>query len=276
MTDDETKGEPLGGRVSRQEREIDAPRERVWRAWADPEKITGWFVDRARGPVEEGGTYTWFWDRYGMEVPTEVIAVEPGERLVLGAVWGPGRPTRIEVVVEEDRGRTRVRTVHSGFGEDADWDHEYEGTHSGWRKALGMLKHYSEAHFGERRSEFLIQAVGGFDPEAVRALYQTPEGLSRWLTRGARIGPEDGGARLELRDGRSVTGRVLARTESEILFSWSEEAGALELMTHGTPDDQVVVGIRGSGWERDEGWEGAMETRFQPSLDELVRLLEGR
>lgn len=276
MSDESRAVEHREGRTSRQEMEVRAPVERVWEAWADPAKISGWFMDRAIGPVEEGGTYTWCWDRYGVEVSADVLRVEPGRRLLLEAVWGPGKPTSIEVTLEDDgSGRTRVRTVQSGFGEGADWDHEYEGTHSGWRKALGMLKHYVEDHFGEPRSEFLVQADGSFGGKAVPDFYQTAEGLDRWLTTSARVGPEDGEVRLDLRDGGSLTGRVLARTESEILFSWNEEEGAaLELMTHGTPDGGVVVAIRGSGWSRPEGWAEGMEERFRPVLGRLVAALE--
>ena len=32
--------------------------ERVYDAWADPEKIAQWFVDRARGKAEVGWTFT--------------------------------------------------------------------------------------------------------------------------------------------------------------------------------------------------------------------------
>lgn len=35
-----------------------APPERVWEAWANPEKLAQWFVDRAKGELEEGSTYT--------------------------------------------------------------------------------------------------------------------------------------------------------------------------------------------------------------------------
>lgn len=274
MTDDErNEVEHLEGRTSRQEMEVDAPAERVWKAWADPEKIAGWFVDRATGPVEEGGTFTWFWDKYGVEVPNQVVRVEPGERLVLKNRWGPGRPTLLEVILEEEGGRTRVRTVHSGFGEGAEWDDEYHGTHSGWRKALGMLKHYAEAHFDEARTEFLVQDTGRFEAEAVPPLYHTPEGLGRWLIEGGRVGREGGEVRVDLRDGGAVTGRVLALTASEIVFSWNEENGALELMSYGTPGGRVVA-IRGSGWGRPKSWQEAMQGRFEPALERLVSVLE--
>ena len=33
---------------------------RAWEAWADPQLIANWFVDRAEGAAVAGGTMKWF------------------------------------------------------------------------------------------------------------------------------------------------------------------------------------------------------------------------
>jgi uncharacterized protein YndB with AHSA1/START domain len=52
-------------------REFDAPRERVWQAWTEPERLQQWFspkgfsVIAAKLDLRSGGTY-----HYGMRMPT--------------------------------------------------------------------------------------------------------------------------------------------------------------------------------------------------------------
>ncbi len=46
------------GRSLKVEMRTRATPEAVWEAWADPEKIARWFVDRASGKPEVGTTFT--------------------------------------------------------------------------------------------------------------------------------------------------------------------------------------------------------------------------
>ena len=48
--------------------------EEVYEAWANPEEIARWFVDKARGSDEVGSTFTWIFEKFGYEIPYEVVA----------------------------------------------------------------------------------------------------------------------------------------------------------------------------------------------------------
>lgn len=50
-------GQKPKGRVIRARMETRASADAVWRAWADPEEIAHWFVDRAEGVAQEGRTW---------------------------------------------------------------------------------------------------------------------------------------------------------------------------------------------------------------------------
>src|SRR5215813_1240915 len=114
------------GRVIRAEVETSATRQQAWEAWADPEKIAQWFVDRASGEAKPGGTMTWFFDEFGYQLPYKVVDAQPGKRFVLKWEAPQGRPTGIlEVTIERKGGATLVRLVNSGFREDAAWNEEY-------------------------------------------------------------------------------------------------------------------------------------------------------
>jgi uncharacterized protein YndB with AHSA1/START domain len=114
-----------------------SPRQ-VWDAWTDPEKIAHWFVDRAQGRPEVGTIFTWIFEKFGYEIPYEVVAAEPGKRFALGGEI-PGRgPFLLEVTIVREGGETLVTLVNSGFLDGSRWDEEYEGS-SGWRGALAVL-----------------------------------------------------------------------------------------------------------------------------------------
>jgi hypothetical protein len=53
--------------------------------------------------------------------------------------------------LEADGGKTVLRLVHSGFGDDADWDELFDATRTGWAFELRGLKHYLENHRGRDR-----------------------------------------------------------------------------------------------------------------------------
>src|SRR6185295_12894149 len=71
--------------------------EQVYEAWADPEKIAHWFVDRAHGKAEVGSIFTWIFEKFGYEIPYEVVAAEPGRRFALGGEAPKSGPFLLEV-----------------------------------------------------------------------------------------------------------------------------------------------------------------------------------
>lgn len=53
------------GPVVEKEIAIDATPKEVWEAWAEPEGIARWFVDRAEGRMEAEATVTWIFETFG-------------------------------------------------------------------------------------------------------------------------------------------------------------------------------------------------------------------
>jgi len=51
--------------------------------------------------------------------------------------------------LETENGKTVLRLVHSGFGDDEDWDLEYDGTRGGWFSCFFRLQQAIERHRGE-------------------------------------------------------------------------------------------------------------------------------
>ena len=158
-------------------------RDEVWRALTQAEELVRWFPMEARVTPGVGGTMLWNWGE-GQDWESRIDVWEPGRRLRLVAgrcpalrhpgpalAAGMSEPARIamEFTLETHRGKTRLRLVHSGFGEGAAWDTEIEGISEGWQAELRSLRHYLERHRGRT-------AIRGARCSAPRCL-ERPHGI---------------------------------------------------------------------------------------------------
>ena len=143
---------------------IDAPIEAVWKAIADGEELTRWFVEEATVEPGVGGKIVISWG--GPEKGESRIEVwEPNKKLrvALRPEMGPLKcdpdtPIIDEYTLERRDGRTVLRLVSSGIPDSPDWDGFYNGTDSGWRMFFRTLRHYLEHHSGEPRTT--LQIIG--------------------------------------------------------------------------------------------------------------------
>jgi uncharacterized protein YndB with AHSA1/START domain len=149
---------------------FDAPRERVWRAWTDPQELAAWWGPHGyTNPVVEadmrpgGRLRIVMRSPDGVDFPAvgEFLAVEPPSRLVFTddvgdeapAEWRasldekrpsspPGSPLRIvvEVTLEERDGGTLL-TVTDTFASDEDRDAIMrDGAVEGWSESMERLE----------------------------------------------------------------------------------------------------------------------------------------
>jgi uncharacterized protein YndB with AHSA1/START domain len=259
------------GKLIRAEIETSATPQQAWEAWADPEKIAQWFVDRASGEAKPGGTMTWFFDNFGYVLPYKVLDAVPGELFVLK--WDPpqGNSGILEVRIAREGGSTRVRLIQSGFGEDAKWNEEYEGVASGWQMALAILRNYLENHFGQRKNQLLVMRSATFEYVQLRPYFLDTAKLSQWLTTGGSIGKVGDACQLTLRDAGKLSGRVLAVTKWEVALSWQEIGGTLELKGF-SMGPQRVVGVRCMSWMQTPGEMKQLEGQLATAVERLAAL----
>ena len=272
---DETKSKSFEhqGRVIRAEIETTATPQQAWEAWADPEKIAHWFVDRAAGEAKPGGTMTWFFDEFGYVLPYKVVDAEPGKLFVLKWDAPQGGPVGIlEVKIERSGGTTVIRLVNSGFHEDAAWKEEYEGVVSGWKMSLAILKYYLENHFGRAKTAMLLVRPASFTYEQLREYFVDASKLPQWLTKSGAIGKVGDACRLELREGGTLTGRVLADTGREVTVSWEEIGGTLELKGF-SMGPQRVAGVRCYSWRLKPAEMDGIKNGLSAAVERLAALL---
>jgi uncharacterized protein YndB with AHSA1/START domain len=125
-------------------RVFDAPRERVWREWTEPERFADWYggpegvipLDTVEMDVRPGGTWraTMFFgpDRREIRWSGEYREVEPPRRLVLTLTDRPGEDAPPAVVTVElidlGEGRTEMRFEQR----DGMTPEQHEAAKSGW------------------------------------------------------------------------------------------------------------------------------------------------
>lgn len=246
---------------------VSASPERLWRAWTDPADLSRWFTDRARGEVVEGGTITWIFDQMGMEIPYPVAVADVDRRMVLaGEVPGRG-PFALEVTLEADGDETVVRLVNSGFLDGAEWDDEYRSVSSGWTLALALLKHYAEQH--SDREKRVVQHYRPADFDWTDLPYRTAAELSDWLTLSGSIGDPGESVALVLHDGTPLTGRVLARSDTEVAVSWQEEDAVLELKAFAA-GPRRMRGVRLTAWSMADGRAEALSATLEAAVEALT------
>jgi uncharacterized protein YndB with AHSA1/START domain len=259
------------GRMIRAEIATAATPEQAWEAWADPEKIAQWFVDRATGEAKPGGTMTWFFDKFGYALPNKIVDAVPGRLIVFKGESPEGIPRILEVRIEREGGATIVRLINSGFREDAAWHEEYEGVNSGWKMALGILKFYLENYFAHAKSALLIIQAATFAYEEVLKYFLEAGKLAQWLTTAGSMGTVGERCELQLRDAGKLTGRVLAITSREVTVSWDEIGGVMELKAFSMGPQRVVC-LRGFSWRLNAEGMAAIEQKLQRAVERLAAL----
>jgi uncharacterized protein YndB with AHSA1/START domain len=265
------------GRMMDLEIKTSASPEHAWLAWADPQKISQWFVDSARGEAKRGGTMTWIFDKFAYEIPYRVVDAIPGKLFALGGEL-PGRPPfLLEVRISRDEGETLIRVVNSGFLDGGKWDDEYEGVLSGWQMSLALLKYYLERHYGEPKRSFLALQSARYPMSDVRSWFVDPDHLGEWLTASAaetrppdRIGAP---VRIPLSKSDIIEGDTLALTKSEVAVSWERERCVLELKAFKMgPNDMVA--IRGTTWGANPSRVAEIEALCTRAIERLAHRLD--
>lgn len=137
------------------QREIAAPREKLYRCWTEPELLKKWFAPlpyttpEAVLDVRAGGSsYVVMSDPQGNDIPMRGVYLEviPNEKLVFtdaySTAWEPSeKPFMTVVLTFEDLGGGRTRyTARARHWTEADREaHEKMGFHEGWGVCADQL-----------------------------------------------------------------------------------------------------------------------------------------
>lgn len=137
-------------------RVINAPRDKVWRCWVEPELLMQWFcpkpwrVTQAELDVRAGGrSFVLMEGPNGEKAPNPGVYLEviPGKRLVMtdafDRAWIPSDKAFMvaEITMEDaDDGNTRYHALVRHWSAEDRLAHEEMGFHEGWGTATNQLE----------------------------------------------------------------------------------------------------------------------------------------
>ena len=133
-------------------RRFNAPPEKVFSAWTDPEKVKRWMgpgevqVLLAEGNARTGGRYRWLMkspDGNEHDVSGVYREVILNQKLVFTWTWKstPERESLVTITFKDDGGGTLMTFVHEQF-----FDEEGRDRHqNGWNGAFEKLERYVSA-----------------------------------------------------------------------------------------------------------------------------------
>jgi len=172
---------------------IEASVEDVWKALTEAADLVRWFPLEAQVTPGVGGSFRLSW-RGNWEWNMRTVVWEPGRHVrfvqeqtppydVEGKPLSGDKAPPVELTLDffltGEGGGTRLRVVHSGFGQGAAWDHELEGVGRGWNLELAGLRHYLRRHKGKDRLMAWARASTKLDLQQAWSRVTGPEGLAR-------------------------------------------------------------------------------------------------
>ena len=237
---------------------IKASPQKVWEAWADPQQIANWFVDRAEGEARPGGTMKWFFEAFNLALDVPIVEAQPGRTFVTGGGPQPGPdglPYLMEITIRKDGNATVMNLVNSGFSEAPEKKGSFRDTESGWKCALATMQVWLEQYPTLRRRREIVMRPHAHSAERRHQLYSTTAGRQQWL---APDFPVDG---------------EILNTGTEVLLTWPAERALLGLKSFDMGPQQVVA-LDLSQWSG-TGARASDDTkaRMNRALDRLIGLL---
>ena len=136
--------------------------------------------------------------------------------------------------------------------------------------ALAVLRRYLERYFGRTRTMRMVMQPAPVVAEQIDTLYRSSSGLAKWLTTRGSIGDVGDAVQLQLTDGQTVTGEVLAWTGTEVALSVDELDGVVELKSFSMGPAGHAIAIRACSWAADTPDWDAWKATFQSALARLA------
>ena len=135
---------------------IQKPLHEVFEAIVDPGKMSGYFISKSSGRMEEGKNLVWRFPEWDMDVPVRVGRIEKNR--YISYYWNDfdGKELLVEMTLTPKENGTFVVVTEKSRDNDEAGIKWLKGNTEGWANFLACLKAYLEYSINLRK--------GAFDP----------------------------------------------------------------------------------------------------------------
>ena len=214
---------------------VNATPEKVWKAVSEAEGLMRWFSPAARVTPGVGGEFWTSWGE-GMDWPARITVWEPERHL---RAESDGSPQVVDYYIEAAGGETVLRIAHSGFGEGAEWDGEYNSTKHGWAVFVRILKHAVEIHDGKPCIQTAISVPMTIGREEAWGRFASEEGFAISKGRFQLAGSRIGGVIDAIRPPGEFTGLVDSLDQAVLWVTLFPKAATLMMLSYGVEPERV-------------------------------------
>jgi uncharacterized protein YndB with AHSA1/START domain len=131
------------------------PREEVFEAIVDPNKMSGYFISKGTGRMETGKTVTWQFPEFDMQFPVRVEKVDPPSYISYYWADPDGNETKVEFHLKSlNDGSTSVSISEKARENDQQGIEWLRRNTGGWANFLACLKAYLEYGINLRKGAF--------------------------------------------------------------------------------------------------------------------------
>lgn len=136
--------------------QIGRPKNDIFEAIVDPEKMSGYFISRSSGRMEEGKTLEWAFAEFPDSFPVKVTKTEPAKSVFFEWEGPEGRTLEVKITLEEaGHSQTLVKIAEGSMEANETGIRWLAQNTEGWANFLACLKAYMEHGINLRK--------GGFD-----------------------------------------------------------------------------------------------------------------
>jgi len=135
----------------------------VFEAIVDPKKMSGYFISKSSGRMEEGKTITWGFPEMDMEFPVKVLKIVNDQ--FISFAWNDfdGTETKVEIILTQKDDGVLVNITEKSRTNDEEGINWLRRNTEGWANFLACLKAYLEYGINLRKGAFDISQI----PEAL-------------------------------------------------------------------------------------------------------------
>lgn len=135
------------------QRPLNVSPKRVFRAWTDPNELERWFFTDCQIDARLGGVYRFNWrakDNPNRDHARFGTILDFEEPRALSFEWDGFRikrqekPTAVSISIEDTEDGSMLTLVHSGWGDEPEWQEERRSHIAGWSFYLDNLKRFLE------------------------------------------------------------------------------------------------------------------------------------